>query len=296
MRLLIRQHPVASFLVLFYALGWAVFVPALLGTRGLGILPVEIPLDPFRLLSIVLFAIIPIIVTRIVGGPSAVRSLVGQLRHVRVGIAWYLVALFGAPVVVLPFALLLRGPGVLTDIAAHLGAIPTMYLLTIVVLALLGNLWEELSWSAYVTDRLQARMGPLRASLLVAPLFGLYHLPLFFVIAGLDDGTSRIPLDQLPLYLGFLLVVFSVPMRVLLTWAYNGSGRSLPVVAMFHASINATASAAILGAFFAGLDGLVVYAALALLAVVVIGATRGRLGQPTQAPVVVAPPQGAVAI
>src|SRR5215213_6204374 len=112
MRLLIRQHPVASFLVLFYALGWAVFVPALLGTRGLGILPVEIPLDPFRLLSIALFAIIPIVVTRIVGGTSAVRSLVGQLRHVRVSIGWYLVALFAAPLAVLPFALVLRGPGV----------------------------------------------------------------------------------------------------------------------------------------------------------------------------------------
>jgi hypothetical protein len=55
-------------------------------------------------------------------------------------------------------------------------------------------------------------------------------------------------------------------------------GRSLPVVALFHASINATGGAAILATFFAGVDGILVYAALAALALVVIVATRGRLG------------------
>jgi uncharacterized protein len=67
-------------------------------------------------------------------------------------------------------------------------------------------------------------------------------------------------------------------MRILLTWVYNSTGRSLPVVALFHASINATGGAAILTTFFAGVDGVLVYAALAVLALVVIVATRGRLG------------------
>jgi membrane protease YdiL (CAAX protease family) len=120
--------------------------------------------------------------------------------------------------------------------------------------------------------------GPLRASLIVAPLFGIYHIPLFFIIGGLSDSPDRLSIAQLPLYLGFLLVVFSGPMRILLTWVYNSTGGSLPVVALFHASINATGGAAILATFFAGVDGLLVYAALAVLALVVIVATRGRLG------------------
>ncbi len=145
---------------------------------------------------------------------------------------------------------------------------------------MLGNLWEETSWSGFVTARLQARYGPLRASLIVAPLFGLYHLPLFFIIGGLSDSPDRLPIAQFPLYATFLLIVFSGPMRILLTWIYNSTGHSIPVVALFHASINATGGAAILAAYFAGVDGVLLYAALAVFALVVVVATRGRLGLP----------------
>ena len=70
MRSLMTRHPIASFLALFYGLGWACFVPSLLGNQGFGILKTDIPLDPFRLLSIVFFAFVPFVVTRIVGGPG----------------------------------------------------------------------------------------------------------------------------------------------------------------------------------------------------------------------------------
>jgi uncharacterized protein len=278
MRSFMTRHPIASFLVLFYGLGWACFVPSLLGNQGFGIIPADIPLDPFRLLSIVFFALVPFAVTRIVDGPGSARRLFRQVRHVRVGPQWYLIALFGPPAALLVAAVLLKGMAPIEALAANVTSIPTAFVLGVVVLALLGNLWEETSWSAYVTARLQARFGPLRASLIVAPLFGLYHLPLFFIIGGLGDSPSHLPIAQLPLYLGFLLIVFSGPMRILLTWVYNSTGRSLPVVALFHASINATGGAAILTTFFAGVDGILVYAALAILALIVIVATRGRLG------------------
>src|SRR3954467_3741584 len=94
MRSLMTRHPIASFLALFYGLGWACFVPSLLGAQGFGILQADIPLDPFRLLSIVFFALVPFAVTRIVAGPGSARRLFGQVRHVRVGLQWYLIALF----------------------------------------------------------------------------------------------------------------------------------------------------------------------------------------------------------
>jgi len=227
---------------------------------------------------------VPFVVTRIVDGPGSARRLARQVRHVRVGPQWYAIALFGPPGALVLASILLKGTAPIEAVAANFTSIPTAFLLGVVVLALLGNLWEEASWSAYVTARLQARFGPLRASLIVAPLFGLYHVPLFFIIRGLSDSPNHLPIAQLPLYLGFLLIVFSGPMRILVTWVYNSTGGSLPVVALFHASINATGGAAILATFFAGVDGLYVYAALAVLAVVVIVATRGRLGlAPTDA-------------
>jgi len=150
---------------------------------------------------------------------------------------------FGPPAALFMAAIFVKGTAPLEALVGNFTSIPTAFVLGVVVLALLGNLWEETSWSAYVTARLQARYGPLRASLIVAPLFGLYHLPLFFIIGGLGDSPSH-----------------------------------LPIVALFHASINATGGAAILTTFFAGVDGILVYAALAVLALIVIVATRGRLG------------------
>ena len=280
MRSLMTRHPIASFLVLFYGLGWACFVPSLLGTQGLGILPADIPVDPFRLLSIVFFAMVPFVVTRIIDGPGSARRLFGQVRHVRVGPQWYVIALFGPPAALLVAAIVVKGRAPIEALAQNFASIPTAFLLGLVVLALLGNLWEETSWSGFVTARLQGRYGPLRASLIVAPLFGLYHFPLFFIIGGLSDSPNHLPIADFPMYAAFLLIVFSGPMRILLTWLYNATGRSLPVVALFHASINATGGAAILATFFAGVDGLLLYAALAVLALVVIVATRGRLGLP----------------
>jgi uncharacterized protein len=280
MRSFMSAHPLGSFLILFYGLGWAAFLPALLGTEGFGIIPADIPLGPLRLLGIVLFAIVPFVVTRIVEGPAGVRRLTRELRHVRVSLVWYLVALFAAPAALFVAAIAIKGGAPIDGLARNFATIPTAFLLSIVVLALLGNLWEETSWSGFVTSRLQARFGPLRASLIVAPLFGLYHVPLFFIIGGLSDSPDRLPLTQLPLYLAFLLIVFSGPMRILLTWVYNSTGRSLPVVSLFHASINATGGAAILTTFFGGVDGLLLYAALTVLAIAVIAATRGRLGLP----------------
>lgn len=278
MRSLIRRHPVAAFLALFYGLGWACFVPSLLGQSGFGILPADIPVDPFRLLSIVFFALVPFAVTRIVDGPGSIRRLAAHVKHVRVAPQWYAVAVFGPPAALLIGAIVVKGTAPLASVVANIASVPAAFVLPIVVLAVLGNLWEETSWSAFVTTRLQARFGPLKASLFVAPLFGLYHVPLFFIVGGLSDSPSHLPIAEFPLYAAFLLIVFSGPMRILLTWAWNATGGSLPVVALFHASINATAGTAILATYFAGADALLLYAALAVVAVVVIGATGGRLG------------------
>jgi uncharacterized protein len=277
-RSFMTRHPIASFLALFYGLGWAVFVPSLLGNQGFGIIKIDLPVDPFRLLSVVLFAIVPFVVTKIVDPPGSARRLAGHVRHVRVGLQWYLVALFGPPAALLGAAVILKGTAPIEATLANVASIPTAFLLGVVVLALLGNLWEETSWMGFVTTRLQARYGPLRASLITAPLFGLYHVPLFFIIGGLSDSPNHLPIAQFPIYAAFLLIVFSGPMRILLTWLYNSTHGSLPIVSLFHASMNATGGAAILATFFAGVDGVLLYAALAVVALGVILATRGRLG------------------
>jgi len=115
------------------------------------------------------------------------------------------------------------------------------------------------------------------ASVVVAPLFGFIHFPLFFVTGGLIDNARPVGVHVIE-YAFYLLVFFSVPVRILMTWVYNSTRGSIPVVALLHASIDTTASGAVLLAFFPAVDGRLLYVGIAIVAVVLVAATRGRLG------------------
>src|SRR5436190_205706 len=118
---------------------------------------------------------------------------------------------------------------------------------------------------------------PVHASSAVAPLFRLGHFPLLFISGGITD-SGRLTSSEFPEYVFYLLVLFAVPVRMVLTWVFNSTGGSLPVVALLHASFDTTASAAILTGFYPGLDGRLLYFGLAIVAIGVLVITRGRLG------------------
>jgi|SRR5215471_85472 len=281
MRALIARRPTAAFLVLLYGAGWALFLPPLLGRSGFGLLPVDLPAQPSILAtSLLVLAGGALLVTAAADGRAGARRLAGHLVRFRAGVQWYLLAVLGAPAALLAVALLGRGPAALEPVARHLGEAPVGYLLMVVLIAALVNVWEELGWMAFLTARWQERFGPLGASLLVAPLFGLLHVPLFFVAGALSDA-GRLPLARFPEYALYLLVLFSVPVRILVTWVYNATRGSLPVVALLHSSFDTTAGVAVLATFYPGIDGRLLYAALGAAALLVVVLTRGRLGLPS---------------
>src|SRR5712691_12343329 len=140
---------------------------------------------------------------------------------------------------------------------------------------------------AFLTARWQKRFGPVLASLAVAPLFGLGHLPLLFISGGITDSGRLAPAD-VPEYLFYLLVLFSVPVRLILTWVFNSTGGALPLVALLHASFDVTGSTAVLTGFYPGVDGRLLYFGLAIVAIAVLIITRGKLGY-REAPAAPAP-------
>jgi hypothetical protein len=112
---------------------------------------------------------------------------------------------------------------------------------------------------------------------MVAPLFGLGHFPLLFLAGGLTD-SGRLTSSEVPEYIFYLLVLFAVPVRLILTWVFNSTGGSLPLVALLHASFDVVGSSAILTGFYPGVDGRLMYFGLAIVAIGVLVITRGRLG------------------
>jgi membrane protease YdiL (CAAX protease family) len=188
--------------------------------------------------------------------------------------AWYVVAIGSLPVAALLAAVAVSGIGPIGAIAGEPMLIVS-WLIGLLVAAVLVNYWEELGWTGFVLHRLQPRLGPIGASVVTTWLQGALHLPLVFIAGGVTDG--RVSPDQYPLYMAALFVL-PIPVRIVLTWLYNRSGNSLPVVGLFHAGLGIASGSAFLPAIAPGVNSLVAYAGFAVLAAVILVATRGSLG------------------
>ena len=279
----IARHPVSAFLLILYPVSWILFLPAVLGKSGLGVLPVDIPAQA-GILLVTIFGLtgVAYLVTRLADGKEGVRRLRRHYYQFRAAPQWYLMAVFGAPVLLVIVGLIGRGGSALSPFGNHVSGIPTTYLLNVALIAILISVWEEGAWMGFVTARLQERWGPVMASIVVAPCFGFVHLPLFFITGGLIDNARPQGFHVLE-YAIYLLVLFSIPVRIVITWAFNSTKGSLPVVALMHASIDTTASGVVLATFYPGIDGRLLYVAIAVVAVAAIVFTRGHLGYHTEA-------------
>jgi hypothetical protein len=96
-----------------------------------------------------------------------------------------------------------------------------------------------------------------------------------FIAGGVTDG--RVSEDLVPFYL-VALFVLPIPVRIALTWLYNASGRSVPIVGLAHAGLGVATGSAFLPAFAPGVDPVWVYAGFAAVAIVILAITRGGLG------------------
>jgi membrane protease YdiL (CAAX protease family) len=168
---------------------------------------------------------VAIVLTAVVLGRGALRKLLGRLLIWRVSPFWYLVVFLG-PVVLVGGVVLLNalmgGPAL--SLGMTLVGATIFFAFSVVPGSALG---EEIGWRGYVLPRLQSRMSALSAALLIAPIWGLWHLPLWL---------TGDPVKTPTFYVAFFASVF--PMSVLLTWVYNSTGGSLLMVVILHATVN----------------------------------------------------------
>ena len=125
-------------------------------------------------------------------------------------------------------------------------------------------LTEEAGWRGAVLPRLQHRMQPWRAALVLGVIWTGWHLPL---LATPDAGDQGLPVAPL-----LLLVVAT---SVLISGLVNAASGSVVVAALFHASFDASYS--YLGVV--GSEHTMIWAAAtttALAAIVLAVRTRGR--------------------
>ena len=236
----VRGHPVAAFFVLAYTMSWLAWIPAILFGGGQAML-VPGAFGP---------AVAAVIVLRVTGG--SVRAWARQILHWRVRPRWYLYAL-GLPALL--FAVVNATLAVLgkpVDLSLLADRAPS-YLAGFAFVALLGGGQEEPGWRGFALPRLQQRFTPLRATAVLAVLWGLWHLPIYGV--------------------GF---VGPMLFAVFYTYLYNRTG-SVGLCMLLHGSFTATLDSLTLTTDSLTVD-LTILATLVAATLVLVAVTRGRLG------------------
>lgn len=217
MKKLIVRYDLVFFFLLTYLLSWWA-APFMKGAL--------IPYGP---------SIAAAIVIALTTGRKGLREFWRRLTNWRAG-WWYLIA----PAIVIGYT------GIAYGINVWLGATVVQaphWLSTGVFLQLLllGGLWEEPGWTGYALPRMRERFAgrsnnSLYAALMVGVFRAVWHLPLFLY--------GKMP--------WFDIFVFSFAFQIIIAWLYDQSGRSVPVVMVFHFTSNIMG--AVMAPVFMGVD------------------------------------------
>lgn len=206
MRNLARRRPLAVFFGLAFLLTWAL-IPLVSVSVGFGLIALFGP------------AAAAVITAKLIG-PDATTDLRLRTTRWRVAPQWYVVAI-GLPVAVSALASLIEQ---WFGAAGPIRAQPISALGMVVFILVFG---EELGWRGFALPRLVERFGPWVASAAVGAIWGLWHLPLFFVRGMPQYGTS------FPAF-----VLYTVGLSVLLTGFAQRTAGSLVIATVFHGAVN----------------------------------------------------------
>ncbi|MDK1472610.1 type II CAAX endopeptidase family protein [Streptomyces sp. 549] len=272
----LRRRPLTWFFVLTFTLSWAAWTPYILSENGLGVWRYSFPEvgGTTQLLGVLPGAYLgpitsALLLTGITEGRRGLRIWLGRMTRLRVSWRWYVVVLLSVPAALTLTSVALSGRGPALPSAVVLAA----YLPALLVQMITTGLAEEPGWREFAMPRAQRRYGPLAATVGVGLLWGAWHLPLFLTEwgGGPNPGAGRVTAFMCT------TVAFSFAM----TWVFNRSGGSMPLVMLLHTSVNNFFSVAWSDMFPTLSDDYTVYSLLVacvVTAVVLLMATRGRLG------------------
>lgn len=274
----IQRHPLAAYFLIAFVGAWVLLIPLAMST---GFNMFTMP-DPVLMLLFVISAypgpfLAALVVTRAVEGKEGVRRLWKRVFQFRAGFQWYLAAIFIMMVIWLAaYSIPYRGAPV-RDLLANPTLLLTVFLPWIGFGLFVPSLSEEIGWRGFALPRLQNQYGPLVGTLILGILHGLWHLPALFTAF---MGPMR-PDQVLP------FVIAAAAGTFLYTWVYNNTRGSIWMVILMHAASNATArvlnniiplDTAFPAPFQRISPDWYNAAAFILAAVILVIATRGRLG------------------
>lgn len=214
----IPSRTVYAFTALAFGITWGIFalfaafpdqITALMGEPSGS--------HPLFILAVYAPAISAVILILAHAGPTGLARFLTRLTYWRLPWPWLAFLVIGIPAI---FALgaILSGKSPAPVAGVTLGALGFMLVLGPV---------EEFGWRGLMLPLLQRRMAPLWAGLIVGFVWGIWHLPAFFL-----GGTPQSNWSLLPFLIG------TTALGVIVTPLFNASKGSLLWAALFHFQVN----------------------------------------------------------
>ncbi|MGW0857602.1 CPBP family intramembrane glutamic endopeptidase [Streptomyces sp. NPDC002690] len=275
-----RRRPLTWFFSLAFVLSWLAWTPYVLSRSGLGVWDAASPAvgGTTQLLGVLPGAYLgpigaALLVTWAGEGREGLRVWRGRMTRLKVSLRWFVVVLLAVPAALTVATAVVAGRAPVLPSLAVLAA----YLPGLVLQMITTGLAEEPGWREFAMPRMQGRYGPVVSTLFVGLLWGAWHLPLFLTEWG---GGPHVHPTRVLEFMGTTLA-FSYVM----TWLFNRSGESMPLVVLLHTSVNNFYSVAWSYVFPSLSSDYTTHAFLlcstvAALSLLVV--TRGRLGLPVE--------------
>jgi uncharacterized protein len=226
----IVRHPLLAYFLVTFAGSWALTIPLALSS-GLNLFP--LPDLVFILLFIASIYAGPflsaLVVTRVTEGKAGVHRLFKRCVQWRVGVGWYLAAIFSFLLIWLAAFSVLFSGAPLRGLLANPLLLVTLFLPWLLQGILIPAIGEEVGWRGVALPRLQAQYGPVLAAIILGILQGVWHFPILFTPI-LGPFTPE----------KFVTFVLTATGAVFLyNWVFNNASASLLIAILMHASSNA---------------------------------------------------------
>jgi len=234
-----KRHPTIAFFALMFVFSWGVWIP--LARYGFKLSPMAA--ERWQMIGGFGPCLAAIIVTAACHGQEGLRRLFRQLLIWRVGVPWYLAALFlPAAISLLTTALhtMLGGdapnfadppiyhvqiPSFYTELNAWTMLVP-FFLQSLLAGSALG---EEMGWRGFALPHLQQRFSALGTSVILAVGWTVWMVPLLARQSALGYAMSLAS-----------VVLTVIPGAILSTWIYNNTCGSLLLLVLFNHTAKVT--------------------------------------------------------
>jgi membrane protease YdiL (CAAX protease family) len=264
MKSFIKQNQIIIFFVATLIIGWFPWY------TGRGSIIIAAP------------SLAALIVAFLADGWEGVLDILRRLRRWRANWRWYVFILFSPAVL---YFLAVGGHVLLGGTAPQFPLLRENQQLILMAFIFFLLPWqssaflEEIGFRGYALEKLQNKFGPLVGTLILGTFFGAWLLPEFF-----QPDSFQFSMGGLSFFPWFILT--EIGWSVLMTWAYNNTGKSSLIAGyLFHTAFNTWALVLLTNAIpgeptppFDVTLFIVASVVVALAGVTVVVATKGKLG------------------